>query len=237
MDSRQEHGPLDDLSRALGLEFADPSLLRQALIHTSYANERKTGHLAHNQRLEFLGDAVLDLVIGAHLYRRFAALPEGDLTKARAAVVCESTLARRAKEIGIGRHLLLGRGEAASGGRERDSILADAFEAIIGAVYLDHGFAAASDCVLRLLAGELEALETGDFGKDYKTLLQETAQKNGDIKISYEVIGESGPDHNKTFTVAVSVNDVRLGSGSGRSKKEAEQSAARRAVEKLGDSD
>lgn len=233
MDSRQERGPLDDLSRGLGLTFADPALLRQALIHTSYANERKTGHLAHNQRLEFLGDAVLDLVISEYLYRRFAGLPEGELTKARAAVVCEPTLARRAKELGIGRHLLLGRGEAASGGRERDSILADAFEAIIGAVYLDRGFAAASDCVLTLLVGELEALADGDFGRDYKTFLQEIAQKNGDARISYEVIGESGPDHNKTFTVAVSVNDVRLGTGSGRSKKEAEQSAARQAVQRL----
>ncbi len=237
MDSRQESGPLDDLGRELGITFADPALLRQALIHTSYANERKTGHLAHNQRLEFLGDAVLDLVVSEYLYRRFADLPEGELTKARAAVVCEPTLARRTKELGIGRHLLLGRGEAASGGRERDSILADTFEAIIGAVYLDRGFAAASDCVLTLLAGELAALTDGDFGRDYKTLLQEIAQKNGDARISYEVIGESGPDHNKTFTVAVGVNDVLLGTGSGRSKKEAEQSAARQAVAQLGASD
>ena len=237
MDSRQESGPLDDLGRQLGLTFADPGLLRQALIHTSYANERKTGNLAHNQRLEFLGDAVLDLVISEHLYRRFAGLPEGELTKARAAVVCEPTLARRAKELGIGRHLLLGRGEAASGGRERDSILADAFEAIIGAVYLDRGFAAASDCVLTLLAGELDALAGGDFGRDYKTILQEIAQKNGDTRISYEVIGESGPDHSKTFTVVVSVNDIRLGTGTGRSKKEAEQNAASQAVEQLSATD
>jgi ribonuclease-3 len=237
MDSRQESGTLDDLGHKLGLTFTDPDLLRQALIHTSYANERKTGNLAHNQRLEFLGDAVLDLVISEFLYRRFAGLPEGELTKARAAVVCEPTLARRAKELGLGRHLLLGRGEAASGGRERDSILADAFEAIIGAVYLDRGFAAASDCVLTLLAGELDAVAGGDFGRDYKTILQEIAQKNGDTRISYEVIGESGPDHNKTFTVAVGVNDIRLGTGSGRSKKEAEQSAARRAVEQLSATD
>ncbi|MDR7865407.1 MAG: ribonuclease III [Sporomusaceae bacterium] len=237
MDSRQESGTLDDLGHKLGQTFADPDLLKQALIHTSYANERKTGSLAHNQRLEFLGDAVLDLVISEHLYRRFADLPEGELTKARAAVVCEPTLARRAKELGIGRHLLLGRGEAASGGRERDSILADAFEAIVGAVYLDRGFAAASDCVLTLLAGELDALAGGDFGRDHKTILQEIAQKNGDTRISYEVIGESGPDHSKTFTVAVSVNDVRLGTGTGRSKKEAEQSAAGRAVEQLGATD
>ncbi|MDT8901245.1 ribonuclease III [Anaeroselena agilis] len=237
MDSRQESDPPDDLGRALGIAFADPALLRQALVHTSFANERKTGHLAHNQRLEFLGDAVLDLVISEYLYRRFGSLPEGELTKARAALVCEPTLARRAKALGIGRHLLLGRGEAASGGRERDSILADAFEAIVGAVYLDRGFAAASECVLRLLAGELEAISGGDFGRDYKTILQEIAQKNGDVRISYEVIGESGPDHNKTFSVAVSVNNVLLGTGNGRSKKEAEQSAARRAVEQLGASD
>jgi ribonuclease-3 len=233
MAPRQDTGKADDLGRRLGLRIADPALLRQALIHTSYANERKCGHLDHNQRLEFLGDAVLDLVVSEHLFRRFPGLPEGELTKARASIVCEATLARRAKELGIGRHLLLGRGEAASGGRERDSILADAFEAIIGAVYIDGGFAAASACVHNMLAGELETLAGGEFGRDHKTLLQEIAQRGGEGRISYEVTGESGPDHSKTFTVDVSVNDVILGTGSGRSKKEAEQNAARLAVEKL----
>ncbi len=233
MAPRRDAGQPDDLGRRLGLTFTDPGLLRQALIHTSYANERSHGRLLHNQRLEFLGDAVLDLVISEYLYRNFAALPEGELTKARAAVVCEPALARRAKELGLGRHLLLGRGEAASGGRERDSILADAFEAVIGAVYLDSGYAAASACVLRLLAADLDALADGEYGKDYKTLLQEIAQQGGDARIGYEVTGESGPDHSKTFTVAVSISDVRLGTGSGRSKKAAEQDAARRALETL----
>lgn len=233
MTPRQDTGQADELGRRLGLSFADPALLRQALIHTSYANERKSGHLAHNQRLEFLGDAVLDLVVSEHLYRSFPDRPEGELTKARAAIVCEATLARRAKELGIGRHLLLGRGEAASGGRERDSILADAFEAIVGAVYLDGGFAAASACVLSWLAGELAAVAGGEFGRDHKTILQELAQRDGESRISYEVTGENGPDHHKTFTVAVSVDDILLGTGSGRSKKEAEQNAARLAVEKL----
>ncbi len=233
MAPKRETGQADDLGRRLGLSFADPALLRQALIHPSYANERKSGHLANNQRLEFLGDAVLDLVVGDHLFRNFPGLPEGELTKARAAIVCEATLARRAKEIGIGRHLLLGRGEDASGGRDRDSILADAFEAIIGAVYLDRGFAAAGACVLSLLAADLVAVTGGEYGRDNKTLLQELVQRGGDSRISYEVTGESGPDHNKTFTVSVVVNDVCLGTGSGRSKKEAEQNAACLAVEKL----
>jgi len=233
MAPKQDKGKTDDLARRLGLSFANPTLLRQALIHTSYANERKDGPPDNNQRLEFLGDAVLDLVIGDHLYRTFPALPEGELTKARAALVCETTLARRAKELGIGRHLLLGRGEDASGGRERDSILADAFEAIVGAVYLDGGFTAARDFVLAVLAADLAAINDGEYGRDYKTLLQEIVQRGGETRINYEVTGESGPDHNKTFTVAVSVNDVILGTGSGRTKKEAEQNAACAAVEKL----
>ncbi len=233
MTPRRDGGQPDDLGRRLGLTFADPGLLRQALIHTSYANERKQSRLLHNQRLEFLGDAVLDLIVSEYLYRNFADLPEGELTKARAAVVCEPALARRAKELGIGRHLLLGRGEAASGGRERDSILADAFEAIIGAVYLDSGYVAASACVLDLLAAELDAVAGGEYGKDYKTILQEIVQQCSDSRIGYEVTGESGPDHSKTFTVVVSVNDTPLGTGSGRSKKTAEQDAARRALEKI----
>lgn len=231
MAPQPDAAALTELARRLGVTFTDPALLRQALIHTSYANERKTGG-DHNERLEFLGDAVLDLVVSEYLYRRLDDLPEGELTKARAAVVCEATLAKRAKELGLGDYLLLGRGEAASGGRERASILADAFEAVIGAVYLDSGLAAATAIVTTQLGGELSLVAGGDYGRDYKTLLQEIVQRN-DGKITYEIIGQTGPDHNKTFTVAVGVNDARLGTGTGRSKKEAEQAAARQAVEKI----
>jgi ribonuclease-3 len=233
MTPQRNPGQADDLGRRLGLTFADPGLLRQALIHTSYANERDDSRPLHNQRLEFLGDAVLELVVSDYLYRNAPELTEGELTRARAAVVCEPTLARRARELDIGRHLLLGRSQKTSGGRERESILADALEAIIGAVYLDGGYAAASACVQNLLVADLDAAAGGEYGRDYKTVLQEIVQQGGDSRISYEITGECGPDHSKTFTVAVSVNDVRLGAGSGRTKKAAEQNAARRALEKL----
>lgn len=225
---------INELCRKLGVTFKDESLLAQALVHTSYANERRGDNNQDNERLEFLGDAVLDLVVSEYLYRRFRELPEGELTKARAAVVCETALARRAKEIALGDHLLLGRGEAASGGRERISILADAFEAIIGAVYLDGGLDAAAAFVLGQLGRELSRLDAGDYPRDYKTLLQETIQRNADSRLTYEVIDESGPDHSKIFVVAVLVGGTRLGTGSGKSKKEAEQKAARQALEQMG---
>lgn len=221
------------LGSKLGVTFADSALLQQALTHTSYANERKTDGAAHNERLEFLGDAVLDLIVSEYLFRHFGGLPEGELTKARAAIVCEPALARIARELGIGEYLLLGKGEAASGGRERISILADAFEAIIGAIYLDAGFAAASRFVLTRLQDNLTLVAQGNYAKDFKTLLQEVAQRSGDCKITYEVIGESGPDHSKLFKVAVSVNADRLGVGSGKSKKEAEQNAAEQALQQF----
>lgn len=221
---------LSAFSNKLGVDFADIDLLHQALIHSSYANERKTGAIAHNERLEFLGDAVLDTVISDYLFRHFPGLPEGDLTKARATIVCEQSLAHRAKELAVGDYLLLGKGEDASGGRERASILADAFEAIIGAIYIDGGFAAATDFVLTRLRRDLEAVEAGGYTHDYKTLLQEVVQKSGERRIVYEVIGESGPDHCKIFEVAVNVNSARLGTGRGKSKKEAEQHAAQQAL-------
>ncbi len=226
---------LGKLCRKLGVAFTDRGLLQQALIHTSYANERKGDCTQHNERLEFLGDAVLDLVISDYLYRRFGDLPEGELTKARAAIVCEPTLAARAQAIGLGEHLLLGKGEAASGGRERISILADAFEAVIGAVYLDSGLAAAADLVLDQLAGELANIDKGNFPQDYKTLLQEVVQRTGNSKLTYEVIDERGPDHSKVFVVAVYVGNSKLGEGCGKSKKEAEQKAAGQALATLGD--
>lgn len=233
MPSSQRADSLTTICCKLGIEFHNPALLEQALIHSSYANERKAGITEHNERLEFLGDAVLDLVIGEYLFRNFPALPEGELTKARATVVCEQTLARRAKELEVGSYIKLGKGEAASGGRERISILADAFEAIIGAIYLDSGFNAVSKFILTQLESDLAMVERGDYAQDYKTLLQEIIQRNSSHKITYEVVSESGPDHNKTFEVAVGVNGDRLGMGRGKNKKEAEQNAARQALQEL----
>ena len=224
---------LSELCQTLEFAFSDYKLLHQALIHTSFANETKGANIRHNERLEFLGDAVLDLIVSSYLFSQCPQLPEGELTKARAQVVCEHTLAKRALELGLGEYLLLGKGEALSGGRERISILADAFEAVIGAVYLDGGFRSAAKYVLNQLKTELVLVEHGDYLKDYKTWLQEIVQKNNDSKIAYEVINERGPDHDKSFEVAVLVNGERMGSGWGKSKKEAEQHAAKQALVKL----
>ncbi|MDR3563847.1 MAG: ribonuclease III [Negativicutes bacterium] len=230
MDLHPESQKISALGRKLGVTFSDSGLLRQALTHTSFANEAKGETIPNNERLEFLGDAVLDLIVSEYLYRQYSHLPEGELTKARAAIVCEQALANQAIAIRLGESLLLGRGEAASGGRERVSILADAFEAVIGAIYLDGGYAAARQFILSHLQQGLASIERGEYAKDYKTLLQEIAQRSGDCKISYEVIAESGPDHHKTFEVAVFVNGGRQGTGTGRSKKEAEQRAALEAL-------
>jgi ribonuclease-3 len=187
----------------------------------------------HNERLEFLGDAVLDLVISEYLFREFPGLPEGELTKSRSVVVCEGTLAKRAAELSIGQYLLLGKGEASSGGRERTSILADSFEAIIGAVYMDSGLSAVSKFILTQLKSALEMIGRGEGAKDYKTLLQEVVQKQSDSKIVYEIVAQRGPDHNKVFEVAVLINDSHCGAGVGKSKKEAEQHAAKQALSQL----
>ena len=221
------------LCKRLGTVFQDLSLLHQALVHTSYANETKHETMVHNERLEFLGDAVLDLIISDYLFRKFPQLPEGELTKARAVLVCETTLARRAGELQVGEFLYLGRGEELSGGRQRISILADAFEAIIGAIYLDHGIPGVTDFVMKQLAQEIKLVERGNYLKDYKTLLQELVQRKADAKIQYQLVGEEGPDHGKIFHVEVWVNDRLAGHGSGRSKKEAEQHAAQEAFAAL----
>lgn len=221
---------LTELSKKLGITFTNINLLHQALIHTSYANEYKNSPFGDNERLEFLGDAILDMIISEYLFRRFPQLPEGELTKARAASVCEQTLAHQAIQMGLGEHLLLGKGEISSGGRERVSILADSFEAVIGAVYLDAGFDAVTAYVLRHCKESLAQIETGHYNHDYKTILQEKVQKSTEGKVQYEVISERGPDHDKFFEVAVLVNGKRLGAGSGKTKKEAEQNAAKQAL-------
>ncbi|VBB05654.1 ribonuclease iii [Lucifera butyrica] len=221
------------LAATLQVDFTDLSLLHQALVHTSYANECKLHPFCHNERLEFLGDAILDLIISDYLFRTYPQLPEGELTKARAMIVCEPSLAKRARELRIGDYLFLGKGEELSGGRERISILADTFEAIIGAIYLDRGLEQARSFVLNQLQEMLSLIEKGDYKKDYKTLLQEVVQKNSDSKIHYEVLEEHGPDHDKVFKIGVLVNSQCLGEGSGKSKKEAEQRAAQQALDYL----
>lgn len=224
---------LREIAAKIGLVFSDWNLLHQALTHTSYANEIKRTHIEPNERLEFLGDAVLELVVSTYLFKHFVQLPEGELTKARASIVCESTLARRAAALQVGAYLLFGKGELATGGPERASILADAFEALIGAIYLDHGFAAAYEFVTQQLDGDLRSIETGRSMQDYKTVLQEIVQKQGGRRISYCLLDESGPDHNKCFRIAVCVQGEPCGTGEGRSKKEAEQNAARQALIKM----
>ena len=232
MDQRRVNA-LMVLCNELGVQCSNTTLFHQALTHTSFANEVKGIGTEHNERLEFLGDAVLDMVISTYLFGEFPNLPEGELTKARAQVVCEGTLACIGAEIGLGKYLLLGRGEANSGGRERTSILADATEALIGAIYLDQGFAVASEFVLKIFGPDLQTIRRGDYSHDYKTWLQEVVQKDNDSRICYEVIGEQGPDHNKVFEVMVFVNTIPCGRGTGKNKKEAEQQAAKQAIAKL----
>lgn len=209
--------------------FQRPSLLVEALTHPSYTNENP--HVKDsNQRLEFLGDAVLGVAVSHHLFQEFPDWPEGELTKLRAAVVCEPTLAKRARALNLGNMLRLGKGELNTGGRERDSILADAFEALVGALYLDAGLQEASNFVLRELAPEIHVARAGRHRLDYKTRLQEHLQRNSPEYPTYKLLEEEGPDHQKRFLVAVVHRGEILGRGWGRSKKEAEQEAAREAL-------
>jgi ribonuclease-3 len=224
---------LQELAKLFPVSFKNWELLHRALIHTSFANENRQFNIEHNERLEFLGDAVLQLVISSHLFQAYPNYPEGELTKIRAAIVCEPCLARQASRLKLGTFLLLGKGEETSGGRVRVSTLADAFEAVIGAIYLDGGLATATQFVLSELDHELSLISRGEYSKDYKTTLQELVQRNGDSKIVYEVVQETGPDHDKQFTVAVILNGFQQGSGTGKSKKEAEQAAAASAITSL----
>lgn len=224
---------LEGLANRLGVRFNNICWLHQALTHTSYANESRF-KVEHNERLEFLGDAVLELAISTYLFEHFPELPEGELTKSRAAVVCEASLSSRASELNLGDYLLLGRGELLSGGRRRSSMLEDAFEAVIGAIYMDQGWIKALNYVIRQLEEHLKQVETGvSKVKDYKTVLQELIQCHGENRIRYEMLGATGPDHAKVFEFEVRLNDEVLGIGTGPSKKAAEQQAAKQALEKL----
>ena len=221
---------MDRLQARLSHSFQDAELLTKALSHRSWVAE-SPGSLS-NERLEFLGDAVLGLVVTDHIFRTYPDLPEGELAKVRASVVSAAALAEVAVELGLGETLRLGKGEDASGGREKPSILADATEAVIGAVYLDGGWEAASDLVLGLLGDRIADAAAGPGGQDYKTRLQELAARTYEVLPEYEVV-DDGPDHAKRFFAAVTVGDRRFGGGEGRSKKQAEQAAARLAWEAL----
>lgn len=218
----------NEFEQAINYSFNNPQLLETALTHTSYANESKR-KLPNNERLEFLGDSVLSFVVADHLFGG-SQLPEGELTKRRASLVCEAALAGFAAQIGLGGQLRLGRGEEMSGGRQRPSILADAFEALIAALYLDGGIEAARRFILPFVA---KAAASGG-GDDYKTRLQEVVQQNPEEQLAYVVVAEEGPDHNKSFTVEVRLNSNCIGSGCGHSKKLAEQQAAREALVLMG---
>ena len=221
---------MEQLERTIGYTFHNKKLLRQALTHSSYANEKKLGKLGCNERLEFLGDAVLELVSSDVLYARFPKIPEGELTKKRASLVCEPSLAYCARQFDLPQYLLLGRGEDMTGGRMRDSIVSDATEALLGAIYLDGGFEKARDFVLRFILNDMEHKQ---LFYDSKTILQEIVQEKGKQTLEYILTGESGPDHNKQFSVEVRVNGNVLGNGSGHTKKAAEQAAAYQAIRRL----
>ena len=224
---------MEELEQKLNYVFHNPALLSEALSHSSYANEHRSAHLHSNERLEFLGDSVLGFVTAEFLFAQHPDLPEGDLTRIRAALVCEQSLYEVARKLDLGRYLKLGRGEEAGGGRQRTSILADATEAVFAAVYLDGGIAAASALIHRCLLDAEKEEVVEERRRDYKTTLQELVQRQADQVLTYRMAGEQGPDHAKTFLAEVLLNGELAGSGSGRSKKEAEQAAARAALEKL----
>lgn len=225
---------MTELEQILGHEFRDPSLLDRALTHSSFANESKEGAQS-NERLEFLGDSVLSLIVANYIFEHYPDLPEGDLTRMRAAVVCENALYGFSKEMRVGEFLKLGKGEKRGGGGERPSLLADAFEAILAALYLDAGYEAAREHVLRFVVPLLGTMQPAEALHDYKTLLQEIIQKNPEEALTYVVTGESGPDHDKSFTVEVHLNSNVIGTGTGHSKKAAEQAAAQQALSLLGE--
>ena len=222
---------IKDLETAIGYKFRNIALLQNALTHSSYANERWHNSLLSNERLEFLGDSVLGMLVAEYLYATFPDRPEGELTRMRADMVCEGTLAAVATRIGIGEHLLLGHGEERFGGRTRNSILADAMESVIAAAFLDGGLEAAKGIVQKFILVEVPVKKMHNM--DYKTQLQELVQQKKNQVIAYTLVGESGPDHDKVFQVEVSLNGSVVGSGTGSSKKRAEQDAARAAVEQL----
>lgn len=218
----------------IGVNFDNIDLLDNALTHTSYANQHNLTYNHHNERLEFLGDAVLSIVVSEYLYKKYKNKPEGKLTKIRAGVVCESSLAEISRKLTVNQYLRIGRGEELSGGREKDSLVADACEAIIAAIYLDKGIEIVKEFIIGNFSDKIELTGRGKSYNDYKTRLQEHVQKSSPTIIKYAVVSESGPDHNKMFETEVHFNNKCYGRGMGKSKKEAEQNAAREALNSLG---
>lgn len=224
---------MDGLEQKLGYKFNNINLLKNALTHSSYANEVRNG-FSSNERLEFLGDSVLSIVVSDYIYKHYPNMPEGELTKLRASLVCEKSLCAFSRELELGNYLMLGKGEEKGGGRERDSILADAFEAVLAAIYLDGGMEPARRHVMNFVLRELQHTDDEVF-KDYKTALQEIIQRNPEEAVSYILTGESGPDHDKEFTVEVRLNSNVIGRGTGKNKKRAEQMAAKEALMLMGE--
>ena len=222
---------ISDLETAIGYRFTNITLLQNALAHSSYANERWHNSLKSNERLEFLGDSILGMVVAEYLYHKFPDRPEGELTRMRADMVCETSLAAIADRLSLGSHLLLGHGEEQGGGRKRASILADAVESIIAASFLDGGMEAARGIISRFVLTNVPVNRLQN--EDYKTALQELVQQKKNQTLAYRLIGESGPDHDKHFIVEVTLNGEPVGQGNGTSKKRAEQDAARVAIEIL----
>ncbi|MBC8558563.1 ribonuclease III [Clostridiaceae bacterium NSJ-33] len=229
---KRRKGTALELEDKIGYQFKNKNLLLQALTHSSYANEGKK-HGRNNERLEFLGDSVLSVIVAKHLFLKYKDIPEGELTKLRASLVCEKALDVFAQKLGLGEYLRLGKGEEMTGGRSRPSILADAFEAVIAALYLDGGYQAAQKFVLSFIPENLDVKSANQLA-DYKTTLQEIIQQNREEKIEYVLADEKGPDHAKVFTAEVLLNSNVIGVGEGSSKKQAEQNAAREALKLMG---
>lgn len=217
--------------KVIGYEFKNKDYILEAITHSSYSNENKKFNF--NERFEFLGDSVLGVVVSDYLFKAEKNLPEGELTKLRANIVCEESLNEVANSIRLGEYMLLGKGEEATGGRQRISILADATEAVIAAIYLDGGLVCARDFILKFMGDIIQDTRKGNIFRDYKTHLQELLQSRGENNIWYNLIDEKGPDHNKRFVMEVGINDVVLGIGEGKSKKEAEQLAARAGLKNI----
>jgi len=224
---------IEEVEKILGYTFKDKNILMTGLTHSSYANDYLGSSTRGNERLEFLGDAILDMVIGADLYYRFPEKQEGFMSKLRAEIVCEEALGKVAEETHLNEYMLLGKGEEVKGGRKRYSITSDLVEALIAAVYVDGGILPAIDTVNKLMASTIERASKDRFPADYKTRLQEYFQKNGKIMPEYRIVGEEGPDHDKTFTAAVFLSGKELARGVGRSKKEAELRAAQEALKDI----
>lgn len=224
---------MDNFEKDINYEFKDKSLLTVALTHSSYANEKRRYNVKSNERLEFLGDSVLSVIVSKYIFEEYRSFPEGNLSKLRASVVCEKSLAKLARKLNLGDHLLLGNGEERNGGRNRDSVLSDAFEAVLAAIYLDSDLETSTGWLLSIMASVIKNEAEGKVIEDYKTMLQEKMRKSPNDDLDYRLVKEEGPDHDKTFSVKLYHNGKLIGEGSGKNKKNAEQNAAKYAYERL----